>query len=330
MTRLVELDELATIERAVQEVVPADSPDANRPIEPVVISPGIAKPPQITESSRFFNPEDPANPPRIRLERVFKGGREKFTLEQPIAYWDEEVGAVIVPDNLDGFDTDLTSVTRFFTWLVSTTGVHLPAALVHDGLIPGSTAGSSYVASREIDRVTADRIFRSGMHDLGTSWLLRWLIWAGVATATMWTGPDVVWRKRLAVATTVAVVVVLGVLATIDLFDCREILPWMGDRPLWQEVVIGAAMAVVVSAVLSVLWWEQWRAGVFIGVALALMLHVTVALVIVYAVIATLDALGEAARNPAARRTQVVRAAKWGATALGVTVLGVAIGMWAC
>ena len=123
---------------------------------------------------------------------------------------------------------------------------------------------------------------------------------------------------------------VLGVLATIDLFDCREILPWMGDRPLGQEVVSGAALAVVVPVVLSVLWWEQWRAGVFIGVALALMLHVTVAIVIVYAVIATLDALGEAARNPAARRTQLVRAAKWGAAALGVTAILVAIGMWAC
>ena len=85
MTRLVELDHPATIERAVQEVVPADSPDATRPIEPVVISPGIAKPPQIT-GSRFFNPEDPANPPRIRLERIFKDGREKFTLELPIGY----------------------------------------------------------------------------------------------------------------------------------------------------------------------------------------------------------------------------------------------------
>lgn len=330
MTRLVELDEPATMERAVLEVVPADSPDATRPIEPVVISPGIAKPPQITESSRFFNPEDPANPPRIRLERIFKDGREKFSLEQSIGYWDEEVGAVIVPDNLGGFDTDLTSVTRFFTWLVSTTGVHLPAALVHDGLIPGSTEGSSYVAGREIDRVTADRIFRSGMHDLGTSWLLRWLIWAAVATATMWSDTDGRWRKRLAIGFTVAVVVVLGVLATIDLFDCREILPWMGDRPLGQEVVSGAVLAVVVPVVLSVLWWEQWRAGVFIGVALALMLHVTVALVIVYAVIATLDALGEAARNPAARRTQLVRAAKWGAAALGVTAVLVAIGMWAC
>ena len=109
------------------------------------------------------------------------------------------------------------------------------------------------MASQEIDRVTADRMFRSGMHDLGTSWLLRWLIWAAVATATMWSGPPVAWRKRAAIVVTVAVVVVLGVLATIDLFDCREILPWMGDRPLGQEVVFGAAMAVLIPVVLSVL-----------------------------------------------------------------------------
>ena len=53
-------------------------------------------------------------------------------------------------------------------------------------------------------------------------------------------------------------------------------------------------------------------------------------IVIVYALIATLDALGEAARNPAARRAQLRRAAKWGLLALGATAAIVAVGMWAC
>ena len=64
----------------------------------------------------------------------------------------------------------------------------------------------------------------------------------------------------------------------------------MGDRPVWLEVLWGAIGAVVLPALLSVLWGRQWRAGVLIGVALALMLHVTVALVLVYAVFAAIDA----------------------------------------
>jgi hypothetical protein len=177
------------------------------------------------------------------------------------------------------------------------------------------------VASQELDRETGDRIFRSGMQDLGTTWLLRWLIWAGVATATMWGGPDGIWRKRVAIVTTVVVVAVLGVLATIDLFDCRELLPWMGDRPLWQEVLFGSVMAFVVPALLSVLWGPQWRAGLLIGAALALMLHVTVAIVLVYGVFAAVDA----AFSGDARRL-----VKWTTRVAAITIALVAIGMWAC
>lgn len=304
------------LERAVQEVVD----DRSKLVEAVVISPPIEKPASLPPTN-FFDPRDPRRRPQIILDRTFDKGREVFRLTEPIGYWDAEVGAVIVPDNTGRFETDLTSTMRFFTWLVATTGVHLPAALIHDGITPGRSAGASYVASQELDRATGDRIFRSGMHDLGTTWLLRWLIWAGVATATMWGGPDGVVRKRLAIVVTVVAVALLGVLATIDLFDCREVLPWMGDRPLWQEVVFGAAMAVVIPALLSVLWWEQWRAGILIGVALALMLHVTVALVLVYGVFAAVDAAFSRDRR---------RLVKWTAIVAGITIVLVAIGMWAC
>ena len=226
--------------RAVQEVID----DRSVPIDGVVISPAIERPESLA-AGRFFNPRNPAQPARIVLERTFETEREVFRLREPIGYWDDEVGAVIVPDNLGGFDTDLTSVMRFFTWLVTTTGVHLPAALVHDGLIPGRSAGSSYVAGQEIDRVTADRIFRSGMRHLGTSWLQRWLIWSAVATATMVSAPwRRAWRSWVAVLVTVVVVVVGGTFATIDLFDCRDVVPWMGDQPAWREVFWGAVGAV--------------------------------------------------------------------------------------
>ena len=312
--------------RAVQEVID----DRSVPIDGVVISPAIERPESLA-AGRFFNPRNPAQPARIVLERTFETEREVFRLREPIGYWDDEVGAVIVPDNLGGFDTDLTSVMRFFTWLVTTTGVHLPAALVHDGLIPGRSAGSSYVAGQEIDRVTADRIFRSGMRHLGTSWLQRWLIWSAVATATMVSAPlRRAWRSWVAVLVTVVVVVVGGTLATIDLFDCRDVVPWMGDQPAWREVFWGAVGAVTIPIVLSVLWGRQWRAGVFIGVALALMLHVTVALGIVYSVFASLDAVGEVVRRPQGRREQIVRALKWAGLAAGGTLGIVLLGMWAC
>lgn len=306
-----------SVARAAQEVVD----DPSQAVDGVVISPAIERPASLPPDG-FFNPHNPGQPARIVLERTFESRREVFRLTKPIGYWDAEVGAVIVPDNLGRFDTDLTSVMRFFTWLVTTTGVHLPAALVHDGLIPGRSAGSSYVASQEIDRVTADRIFRSAMRDLGTTRLQRWLIWAAVATATMVSEPlRRSWRAWLAVALTVGVVLVGGTLATIDLVDCREVVPWMADRPAWLEVLTGAVGAVVIPLVLSALWGRQWRAGVIIGVALALMLHVTLALAIVYAVFATLDAVGEG---------QVGRALRWGGVAVGGTLAVVLIGVWAC
>jgi Protein of unknown function (DUF1353) len=318
MVRRVEVDREVTVERAVREVVD----DASRPMDGVVISPGIAKPASIGEPSRFFNPTNPGQPPRIQLERTYTSGREVFRLCQPIGYWDAEVGAVIVPDNLAAFRTDLTSVKRFFTWLVSTTGIHLPAALIHDGLIPGRREPSSYVASREIDRVTADRIFRSGMHDLGTSWVQRWLIWAAVATATMVSRPILrSWRSWLAVCLTVGVVLAAGTLATLDVFDCRAPLPWMADRPAWAEVLTGVVAAFVIPFVLSGLWGRQWRAGAIVGVALALLLHVTVAVAIVFAVFAVLDALFEG---------QWVRALRWAVIAAGGPLVIMVVVIWAC
>ena len=119
------------------------------------------------------------------------------------------------------------------------------------------------------------------------------------------------WRAWLAVALTVVVVLVGGTLATIDLFDCRELLPWMADRPAWLEVVTGTLGAAIIPFVISLLWGRQWRAGVIAGVALALLFHVTVAVAIVFAVFAALDAAGEG---------QVGRALRWGGAAVGATL----------
>ncbi len=57
----------------------------------------------------------------------------------------------------------------WFTWLIPKSGLHLPAALIHDGLVVAPGEPQTYVADHEIPRATADQIFRDGMRDLGTS-----------------------------------------------------------------------------------------------------------------------------------------------------------------
>lgn len=51
----------------------------------------------------------------------------------------------------------------------------------------------------------------------------------------------------------------------------------MGDRPWWVELVTGAIGAVVVPLLLGLLWGRFRAAGMIAGVALALLLHVTIA-----------------------------------------------------
>jgi hypothetical protein len=310
-----------TVEEARDHVVD----DPAEPPGPAILSVPIAKPPGLLGESGFFDPDAPEaadGAQRIRLTRLVEDGRETFKLDEPIGYWDHEVGGILVPHNLARFRTDLTSVPRYFGWLVTPTGVHLPAALLHDGLVHDPDEPRSYIAGRDIDRVTADRVFRSAMQDLGTSWVLRWLIWTAVAIATMVTGP--MWRvsrARLAVAATVLAVIVGGTLATLDLVDCRAPIPWMAARPVWLELIYGAIGAVVVPAVLSVLWWRRWQAGVIAGVALALLLHVTVAVVVVFAVISTVDSVVQGKPR---------HALAWAAMAAGPTALVTLIGVWAC
>jgi hypothetical protein len=256
------------------------------------------------------------------LQRLIEDGREIFKLEQPIGYWDHLVGAVIVPASLALFRTDLTSVPRYFTWLVPTTGLHLPAALVHDGLVHDPLEPQTYIADKVIDRATADRIFRDGMRDLGASWVQRWLVWTAVATATIFKEPfKRTWWPRIAVALTVLVIVVLGTAATIDLIDCRAPLPWMADRPGWLEVVYGAIAAVIIPALLSLLWRPRWQAGLIAGIALALLLHVTVAIAIVFAIYSAIESLLDGKIGRGLRSAGL-------AILMGGIVLG--IGIWAC
>ena len=229
---------------------------------------------------------DPSADPQIVLERHSEDGIESFAMRRRLAYRDREVGQILVPAGPD-FRTDLTSVPWLFTWLVPKTGAHLPAALLHDGLVADRDgSGSSYVADREIPRDEADRILRDAMADTGTGPIRRWLVWSAVATATIFVG-SADWSRarwtayRAAAAITIGVVLVLGTLATLDLLDVGGVvLPWMGHRVWWQEVIGGFAGAVAIPFVLGLTWGRFRVAGTVLGVLLAILLHVSLALLL--------------------------------------------------
>lgn len=238
---------------------------------------------------------------------------ESFLLQRRIAYrarWrDQKELDIVVPAAVSSnsppgavFRSDLTSVPDLFTWLVPRTGLHLPAALVHDGLIYDPGEPASYEALEPVPRIEADRIFRDGMADLGTGVVRRWLMWSAVTLATVaagvssvsppgrTTGADEVRKAkaiggagrdryfRVVVFGSLLIIVALGAVATLDFFDILNVLPWMGERRYFVEFFLGAAFAILISALLSALWLDLWRAGMIAGVALALLLHVTIAL----------------------------------------------------
>jgi hypothetical protein len=258
---------------------------------------------------RFFDGDDPEHPPRILLERVEIDGRERFVMLRRIGYLDRHhAEAHVVPADLDDFVTDLTSVPALFTWLVPRTGVHLPAALLHDGLVHDPDGPPSYIGPA-VGREEADRIFRDAMGDLGTSLMRRWLMWTAVTLAAILGGRiEPVRRRRVIAAAGLLTIAVLGTLATADLLDVGVELWWMGDRPWHLEVLYGAIAAVVVPVAISAAWGRLWRAGAIAGIALALLLHVTAVLMVLTAAFRVVEVAVER-RSPrmTARRDDTVQ-----------------------
>jgi len=267
---------------------------------------------------RFFDggevgePPDHDGPLRIVLLRHADHGVENFSLGRAIGYDDRHLGRLLVPADTR-FRTDLTSVPWLFTWLVPRTGRHLPAALVHDGLVGTPHDRPSYVSleGHPVVRDEADRVFRDAMGDLGTGTLRRWLVWTAVTVATIFVGSEgwsrrQWWHYRLAAGATIGVVLVLGTLATFDLVDAGVRLPWMGERSWPVELVGGLAGAVAIPALLALAWGRFRVAGVVTGVALALLLHVSVALLLLTGVYQAAEALLRRAPRAAAAAASVV------------------------
>lgn len=222
---------------------------------------------------KFFDVED-GGPLRLELRSV--DGRD-FTLLRQIGYdSDQHNESFTVPADLRTFETDFASVPEILTWLVPRSGVFLPAAVLHDAL----TKPEQYIGP-PISRMEADLIFRSATIGLGTGKVRAWLMWSAVTVTTMWLSPHLL--KRIVLIATIAIVTVLGILATLDLFDVWNVLPWMGQRSTATELASGAVFAVIVPCLLSPTWGKAWPAGVIIGVSLALLIHVTAVLALLYA-----------------------------------------------
>jgi hypothetical protein len=261
-------------------------------------------PDQPVTPGRFFDGDrlDPARPPEVLLERVLIDDRELFRLRRRLAYRDHQHAEPhVVPADLDHFASDLTSVPALFTWLVPRTGVHLPAALLHDALVADAGEPISYLGPA-VDREEADRIFRDALGELGTSLLRRWLMWTAVTLASIQRGTiaPVIYFRSVMYASLV-LILALGVVSTLDVIDLVEVLPWMGDRSWWFELGTGAFMAVAIPAMLSLGWIRLWRAGAIAGIALAFFLHVTLVLAVLTAVFALAEAVIEQTTNSGRR-----------------------------
>lgn len=225
----------------------------------------------------FFDAEQ-GGPLRLELRSV--DGRD-FTLLRQIGYRsDHYEECFVVPADLRRFTTDLASVPALFTWLVPKSGDFLPAAVLHDALVrPGAFIGPDLDRHGEpFARPEADHIFREAMIGLGTGRVRAWLMWSAVTLSTMWHSGRTLTRAVL--VGLLGTVAVLGVLATLDFFDVIDLVPWMGgpSTPWALKLLTGALGALLIPAVLSLSWGRFWRAGAITGVALAFLLHVTVAL----------------------------------------------------
>jgi len=222
---------------------------------------------------------------------VLRRAGKEFQVIRRFGYWDPKYDEpFVVPADPETFLTDLASIPTIFAWLVPGLGSHLPAVLLHDGLvlIPGEAPTH---LGPQVSREEADRILRDAMRELGTPRIRRWLIWTGAELGTVWASRRHRGWWRFLIVFSVVAVVALGGLATLDLFDVWNVLPWMGDRSWWVELLAGAAAAVAVPAVLSVLWRRFWRTAVIAGIGMALLLHATLAVIIISGIYWVLEKL---------------------------------------
>lgn len=95
-----------------------------------------------------------------------------------------------------GFITDFASIPKILWNILPPVGSYGKAAVVHDWLYRRRTVVFDCLVCetghplRSVSRREADYRFREAMQVLGTDWLTRWVIWAGVRLGGWWA-----WRQ---------------------------------------------------------------------------------------------------------------------------------------
>ena len=218
----------------------------------------------------------------IVLERLplQEGDAEVFRLHRDVTYATTLADGspfvyTVPPANEPDWLTDLASVPQLLTWLVPTSGRHLPAALVHDALVDDPA----------IDRYHADELFRDGMGDLQVGFIRRWLMWTAVTLQTIRRSAGLTTQVRT--FGSLVLIVLLGAAATVNLATDVTVLPWMGSEEgvggFFVETGFGLAGAVVIPIVLGALLWRPVRiAGVIAGVSIAVLFHAMLLVAAVY------------------------------------------------
>ncbi|MDW3216060.1 MAG: DUF1353 domain-containing protein [Ilumatobacteraceae bacterium] len=298
------------------------------------------------EPNRFFDGGTDGEPPRTLPDAAYELGRvvvaldgqperEWFQLRRRVGYRDRHHGDLLVPRDCATFYSDLTSVPALFTWLVPKSGDHLPAALIHDGLVRAEGAPPDHIGP-DMSRVDADRVFRDAMADSGTGLIRRWIVWTAVTLATIWAQQGTATSARLrtyyrwVMVATLGSIAWLGYQATADLVDrsgrwwCTYELPWITGDTWWEELLSGAVGAVAVPLVLSVPWGRFRRAGAIAGVMLGALFHVTLALVLLSGVYTVLEAVATDGRS-GLRRLGARVLSRWRAVIGGATVIAAAV-----
>lgn len=294
------------------------------------------------DPNRFFDGGTDTEPPRTLPDAAYEMSRvvvaldgrperEWFQLRRRIGYRDRHHGDLLVPRDCATFYSDLTSVPALFTWLVPKSGDHLPAALIHDGLVRALDAAPEHIGV-DMNRVEADRVFRDAMADSGTGVIRRWIVWTAVTLATMWAQQGTADSGRLrayyrwVMAGTLASIAWLGYQATADLVDrsgrwwCTYELVWIRGDEWWQELLSGAAGAVIVPLAISLLWGPFRKAGAIAGVMLGALFHVSIALLVLSGLYLVLEALATDGWSGLRRLAGQIEARRQALVGLGAAV----------
>jgi hypothetical protein len=100
----------------------------------------------------------------------------RWRLVEPVRYVGGQGDAFEVPA---GYVTDFASVPRIAVWLIPVFGRYTLPAILHDRLL------TDYLAAGAISSVDADGLFRRSMREMGVAPVRRYLMWAGVRWAAL-------------------------------------------------------------------------------------------------------------------------------------------------